>query len=567
MLTYGQARRRTSHKSPQNSEKTLEMQKRRITPWVILFLGLNSFAQKEILQGSVEVHKVQDQIAELCKDPHRDEKKIQALRDYLRLLKAQIVELNPGPGKKPYLEFEITSKMRDRILGMLAEIRPQFQPPLTLKSIYDLVEHIETHKKHWRKAGASEFEPFSVFTEDDREIKVSISLDSLGLIYLKFGSSPLGRGASNVIYKVVNYKTWAKLAEKKLRPDQVNKENQFKKEQWVLEKINSLPAAQREGFVETFSIEDHRFIQALYAGSLETVLDPKSKVHSPELKKNRDLKLKGLHQVSLALAQLHEMGLSHQDLKPDNILVGSDLDFVLSDFDLAFAPRPIIQQGKPRKEYGNFFYGAPEFASPSWTGKSDTEKEKNALKADVFSLAQITYELTHSEKFPGVIPCEQAKKKEYRKCRADELKKYIEQVAKNSDYSSLEILLYAALQPNPEHRIDSQKYARGLQYVLNKKPDLSSKGTLSEVLKNSQVVNMSEDEISDYLNSSEPGNYILHPYPTSEGMYRLAVSYLDLDHKIQWRKLDVDPRNSKQVEDELEFLNTLGILQKSVKIK
>jgi serine/threonine protein kinase len=67
-----------------------------------------------------------------------------------------------------------------------------------------------------------------------------------------------------------------------------------------------------------------------------------------------------LKQCLEALDFVHATGVTHRDIKPDNILVLSDKEIRLADFGLALLPGDDVQLEELRKAVGSFDYLAPE---------------------------------------------------------------------------------------------------------------------------------------------------------------------------------------------------------------
>lgn len=95
-----------------------------------------------------------------------------------------------------------------------------------------------------------------------------------------------------------------------------------------------------------------------------------------------------LSQVLEALQYLHQRGILHRDLKPDNILVTQEGIIKVFDFGLAVTDR----QSRPHAERdlsGTIAYMAPEFF----------QAKKHSISSDLYALGLIAYEL-----FCGKLP-------------------------------------------------------------------------------------------------------------------------------------------------------------------
>jgi len=124
-----------------------------------------------------------------------------------------------------------------------------------------------------------------------------------------------------------------------------------------------------------------------------------------ELKKHKDAgtlmsvrrALYILGQVAAALDYAHSHDIIHRDVKPSNILLGSDDKAVLSDFGL------VLWQSSDQT-LGTAF-GTPRYISP----EQATDSQSAVPQSDVYSLAVIMYEiLTNEVMFRGKTPMEVA---------------------------------------------------------------------------------------------------------------------------------------------------------------
>ena len=187
---------------------------------------------------------------------------------------------------------------------------------------------------------------------------------------------PLGEGQFGKVYKVnckLNSKTYAmKVLKKEL----------------VLQK-GQLKYAQAEASI--LKKNNHPFLLSLYFSfqtptNLYMVMDCCSSMNLKILIfKNgvfTDQEAKFyISEIILALESLHEQGVYHRDLKPDNILIATDGHLMLADFGLA-------KENVKRNEIANSFLGSKAYLSPEMVrGEGFTQA------SDIYGIGMILYEM------------------------------------------------------------------------------------------------------------------------------------------------------------------------------
>jgi serine/threonine-protein kinase len=190
-------------------------------------------------------------------------------------------------------------------------------------------------------------------------------------------------------------------------------------------------------------------------------------------------------EVALAVHHAHERGVSHRDLKPDNILIGGDLRPRVTDFGVARTLAEI--SGEPSADepdasntfVGSYPYMAPEQAGyPSASNKGATAPGR---AADIYSLGAIMYEL-----ISGEPPCTARTRDELFRAFATGAPKALHHWAYGADYD-LEAVVLRALAHDPSKRYAAASdFAADLRRTLggrvpNATPTLWHKKLISAV--------------------------------------------------------------------------------------
>ena len=94
---------------------------------------------------------------------------------------------------------------------------------------------------------------------------------------------------------------------------------------------------------------------------------------------------KMLHDVSAGLAYLHAKGLIHQDIKPDNILIGDNGQYMITDFGISARVRSTLRATQAQEQSGGTmaYMGPERFSS----------RPKPLMASDIWSLGAMMFEL------------------------------------------------------------------------------------------------------------------------------------------------------------------------------
>lgn len=162
-------------------------------------------------------------------------------------------------------------------------------------------------------------------------------------------------------------------AKKKLKQFDEDSIKRFQKEIRILDKLNHPRVVKVEGY--RLSAEPYFYVMPLYKGSLYQLLPD----IAGDLKRIKDI----FNEIFDGVEYLHDQGIFHRDLKPQNILMNSDTDLVISDLglgvDLNSDSERLTRTGDGG---GTRFYTAPE----QWDDMKHIDE-----RADIYSLGAMIY--------------------------------------------------------------------------------------------------------------------------------------------------------------------------------
>ncbi len=544
------------------------------------------------LETQKEIQETQQKIDELQKKDKSEEvqvvEELEFLKKYLNSLTV-INQLENQACTSPQ------SNLSDRIpfveqkfLQALKKIDRTYKSDIYPSEVYKLIHYIESNKEAWR-AGTSKPAPLELRDKQGKATPVKFELDEKGKIYLEFASGKLGEGATKVAHQVTSYGSWTRLARLTLKPyedDPSQKVKQFLNEQKFLGMISALPLEEQTGLVETYHVGKDRIIQTMYPQDLLAAMHKTREIQKMTLDQRLDL----VHQLSLGIKKLHELGINHADLKEENILVGlmgKKPKLAVSDFDLAYLPQEMIKNGELRERSGTIRMMAPEvlkikpFSHPTnirWYGSDDHEKLENALKSDTYAAGLIAYQMIKPEKRDWILKCNQGRISGYGEfqrflnCQVPLLEQFIREESEKSVLDPVDHLIAAAINPDPVQRINSKQFEEGIKYIQERfrNPSLRHSALTSQELitqyqqtRYADYVKITQAEANTLLlnGSRRPGIYVVHPVKDTHNGYLMGITFIDRSGSIRTKMIIVDPKQPVEVEREIEFLKKIGTLR------
>lgn len=243
----------------------------------------------------------------------------------------------------------------------------------------------------------------------------------------------LGEGGNGEVILVSNIKTKKEYALKHLYKITTEKRARFQTEIKLL--TNTC-----KGIVGIIPVVDHSSNELWYVMEVAKPIFNYINSNSLQLKNI----VIGMIQLCETLEALHSKGISHRDIKPDNILYYNNR-FCFGDFGLAFDPSIITPITKNGRDLGAHFTIAPEMKR--------YPKEADGCKADIYSLAKTFWMLLTNDEmgFDGQYNFFSDKYK---------LRNY--PLLKDSHIVLLEDLIYQSTDENPDKRPTATEFKERL---------------------------------------------------------------------------------------------------------
>jgi Tol biopolymer transport system component len=212
--------------------------------------------------------------------------------------------------------------------------------------------------------------------------------------------SRLGRGGMGEVYMAEDTRLDRKVALKVLPPEMADtpeRRARFERE------AKTIAALNHPNIVTIFSVEDVDDVPFL---TMELVEGKTLTDLIPEGGMPLDRLLEVAVPMADALATAHEAGITHRDLKPDNVMLGEDGRMRILDFGLAKQTLPVISESDDTQAADESMtkegqiLGTKPYMSPEQAAAEDLDH-----RSDIFSFGIVLYEAATGEKpFQGDSP-------------------------------------------------------------------------------------------------------------------------------------------------------------------
>ena len=205
---------------------------------------------------------------------------------------------------------------------------------------------------------------------------------------LKFGryevEAEIGQGAMGKVYRALDPLSDRKVAIKTLKDDIVAQDKTGECVKRFQREARAAGGLSHPNIIKVFDVGENYYVMEYLEGKdLLTLLHEKGTFTLDET-------LSIVAPIADALAYAHERGVYHRDVKPANIMVFPDGRTIITDFGLAHLESSVMTTAGQ-------FLGSPSYMSPEQVIGGELTS-----RADLYSLAVVTYEMLTGEKpFPG----------------------------------------------------------------------------------------------------------------------------------------------------------------------
>lgn len=292
---------------------------------------------------------------------------------------------------------------------------------------------------------------FQSRTEEGNPINIPSSFNGYKIVDL------IDTGSSSIIVLVENQSTHERFAAKIIPKEYGINDNKIEYVNNEIKILKTLSHPNIIKYIDSFEIKnnDKEFIVLITEycekGNLLSYIENENAL-------NENMKKKIIRELLSGVQYLHEKGISHGDIKVENILLNSDFTVKLCDFGFS---RTLIVVGDDYKN-GTLYYAAPELFYKGYF---------NALKADIYAIGitlysffelQFPYKGENDEEIIQQIIKGQLT---YNENMNNNLKKLIQQCTNMNPQlrPSIENILnneYLSIKLQPEEKIDVHKFEK-----------------------------------------------------------------------------------------------------------
>ncbi|MBE5816608.1 MAG: Stk1 family PASTA domain-containing Ser/Thr kinase [Clostridiales bacterium] len=190
----------------------------------------------------------------------------------------------------------------------------------------------------------------------------------------------IGSGGMSIVYKAFDRNTGKEVAVKMLRQELTEDKQLLRRFEREVKAIASLSHPNIVQFIDSGESDTNKYFVLEYVNgiTLKEYIDAEGKIPPKEAAK---IALK----VALALQYAHSKGIVHRDVKPQNILLGTDGTVRLTDFGIA---RTLDQNSTRTTQYGKDMLGTVYYISPEQVQAKEVDG-----RTDIYSLGVVLYEM------------------------------------------------------------------------------------------------------------------------------------------------------------------------------